>query len=77
MPAIVPEWCYRSAGMTPAPSPVRWPLLIYAVMIQTLGCRLFMVRSPIDLAGSCVQLYCTGPAWALGALEPLVMIGFD
>ena len=51
--------------MTPAPSPVRWPLLIFVVMIQTLGCRAFMVLSPVDLAGGYVELYCTGPAWAL------------
>ena len=84
--------------MTPAPSPVRWPLLIYAVMIQTLGCRYFMDRSPIDLAdvsvdlcgatggsllemwvhlnliwqlGGCVELYCTGPACALGGFGAL------
>ena len=54
-----------------APSPVRWPLLIYAVMIQTLGCRAFTVLSSIDLAGDCVELYCTGPAWALGGFGAL------
>ena len=52
--------------MTPAPSPVRWPLLIYAVMIQTLGCSAFTVPSPIDLVGGCVELYCTSSTWALG-----------
>ena len=42
--------------MTPAPSPVRWPLLIYAVMIQTLGYRAFTDLSPIDLARVSVDL---------------------
>ena len=47
-------------GMTPAPSTVRWPLLIFAVTIQTLGCRAVTVLSPIDLTGDCVELYCLG-----------------
>ena len=42
--------------MTPAPSPVRWPLVIYAVMIQTLGCRAFTDLSPVDLSGVSVDL---------------------
>ena len=57
--------------MTPAPSTVRWPLLIFAVMIQTLGCRAVTVLSLIDLTGSCVELYCTGLAWALGSFGAL------
>ena len=57
--------------MTPAPSPVRWPQLMFVVMIQTLGCRVSMVLSPFDLAGGCVELYCTSPAWALGGFEAL------
>ena len=51
--------------MTPAPSPVRWPLLIFAVTIQTLGCMAVTVLSLIDLTGGCVELHCIGPAWAL------------
>ena len=57
--------------MTPALSPVRWPLLIFVVMIQTLGCKAVTVLSPIDLTGGCVELYCTGPAWALGGFGAL------
>ena len=41
------------------------------VMIQTLGYRAFAVLSPVDLAGGCVELYCTGPAWALGCFGAL------
>ena len=57
--------------MTPAQSPVRWPLPIFAVMIQTLGYRAVMVLSSIDLTGGCFELHCTGPAWALGAFGAL------
>ena len=59
-------------GMTPAPSPVRLPWLMFVVMIQTLGCRILVVLSSFDAAGGCVELYCTSPAWALGAFGALV-----
>ena len=73
--------------MTPTPCPVRWPLLIYAVMIQTLGCRAFRNLSPADLAGVSVDLRgATGGSllerwvhlisiWQLGGCIELYCIG--